>query len=134
MWQRVQTLYLFLSVALIGSMFFCNKAGDVSYTEYFPYAVLLVIITLLNVLALTTYKQRILQVRTTVLSALITIALQIWLIVDFIVSGNNPVFHVTAVFPLVSVILEIMAARNIWADELMVRSASRLRAAKGKKK
>lgn len=115
-------------------MFFCNKAGDVSYTEYFPYAVLLVIITLLNVLALTTYKQRILQVRTTVLSALITIALQIWLIVDFIVSGNNPVFHVTAVFPLVSVILEIMAARNIWADELMVRSASRLRAAKGKKK
>lgn len=134
MWQRVQTLYLFLSVALIGSMFFCNKAGDVSYTEYFPYAVLLVIITLLNVLALTTYKQRILQVRTTVLSALITIALQIWLIVDFIVSGNNPVFHVTAVFPLVSVILEVMAARNIWADELMVRSASRLRAAKGKKK
>ena len=93
---------------------------------------LLILITLLNLLALTTYKIRVFQVRTTVLAALLTLALQAWLVVDFIVTGNDPVFHVPAVFPLVAVILDIMAARGIWADELMVRSSSRLRSSKRK--
>lgn len=132
MWQRVQTLYLFISTVLIAVMFFCDKAGEVTYVSYAPYLVLLVIITLLNILALTTWKFRIFQVRTAVLTALITIGLQAWLAVDFIVTGNDPIFHVTAVFPAVAVILDVLAARNIWADELMVRSASRLRSAKKK--
>ena len=133
MWQRVQTLYLAISTALIAALFFCDKAGDISFVSYWPYLVLLILITLLNLLALTTYKIRIFQVRTTVLSALLTLALQAWLVVDFVVTGNNPVFHVPAVFPLVAVILDVMAARGIWADELMVRSASRLRSSKRKK-
>ena len=133
MWQRVQTLYLAISTALIAALFFCDKAGDISFVSYWPYLVLLILITLLNLLALTTYKIRIFQVRTTVLSALLTLALQTWLVVDFVVTGNNPVFHVPAVFPLVAVILDVMAARGIWADELMVRSASRLRSSKRKK-
>ena len=132
MWQRVQTLYLAISTALIAAMFFCDKAGDISFVSYWPYLVLLILITLLNLLALTTYKIRVFQVRTTVLAALLTLALQAWLVVDFIVTGNDPVFHVPAVFPLVAVILDIMAARGIWADELMVRSSSRLRSSKRK--
>ena len=132
MWQRVQTLYLAIATALIVAMFFCDKAGDVSFVSYWPYLVLLILITLLDLLALTTYKTRVFQVRTTVLAALLTLALQAWLVVDFIVTGNDPVFHVPAVFPLVAVILDIMAARGIWADELMVRSASRLRSSKRK--
>ena len=114
-------------------MFFCNKAGDISYVSYWPYLVLLVLITLLSVLALTTYKIRVFQVRTTVLAAIITLALQAWLVVDFVVTGNDPLFHVTAIFPLVAVILDVLAARGIWADELMVRSSSRLRSSKRKK-
>ena len=114
-------------------MFFCRKAGEIAFTAYLPYLILLIVITLLNILALTTWKFRIFQVRTTVLSALITVALQAWLVVDFAVTGNDPQFHVPAVFPLVAVILDIMAARGIWADELMVRSASRLRSAKRQK-
>ena len=111
-------------------MFFCNKAGDIPYTAYLPYLVLLIIITLLNLLALTTWRFRIFQARTAILSALICTGLQAWLAVDFTVTGNSPVFHVTAVFPAVAVILDILAARGIWADELMVRSSNRLRAAK----
>ena len=133
MWQRIQTLYLAISTALIAAMFFCNKAGDISYVSYWPYLVLLVLITLLSVLALTTYKIRVFQVRTTVLAAIITLALQAWLVVDFVVTGNDPLFHVTAIFPLVAVILDVLAARGIWADELMVRSSSRLRSSKRKK-
>ncbi len=113
-------------------MFFCNKAGEISFVSYWPYLVLLVIITILNVLALTTWKFRVFQVRTTVLTALFTLALQAWLVVDFIVTGNDPLFHVPAIFPIVAVILDVMAARGIWADELMVRSSSRLRSSKRK--
>ncbi len=132
MWQRVQTLYLALATALIAAMFFCDKADGVSFVSYWPYTVLLVLITLLDILALTTWKFRVFQVRTTVLAALLTLALQAWLVVDFIITGNDPLFHVPALFPIAAVILDIMAARGIWADELMVRSASRLRSSKRK--
>lgn len=131
MWQRIQTLYLSISLALIVSMFFCDKAEGVRYTAYAPYIILLAIIALLGLIALTTYKFRILQFRTAILAAIITIALQAWLAVDFF-AESDLVFKFTAVFPLVAVILDIMAARSIWADELIVRSASRLRAAKRK--
>ncbi len=114
-------------------MFFCNKAGDISFVSYWPYLVLLVVITLLDILALTTYRFRVFQVRTAVLAALVTLGLQAWLVVDFVLSGNDPLFHVAAIFPLVAVILDVLAARGIWADELMVRSSDRLRSAKRKK-
>ena len=133
MWQRVQTLYLALSTGLAAAMFFCDKAQGISFISYWPYLVLMVIIILLDILALTTWKFRVFQVRTAVLAALLTLALQAWLVVDFVVTKNDPLFHVTALFPIVAVILDIMAARGIWADELMVRSASRLRSSKRKK-
>ena len=113
-------------------MFFCDKAVGVSFISYWPYLLLLILITILNILALTTWKMRIFQVRTTVLAALLTLALQAWLVVDFVVTGNDPLFHVPALFPIAAVILDILAARGIWADELMVRSASRLRSSKRK--
>ena len=133
MWQRVQTLYLAISTSLVGSMFFCDKAGEIPYTAYWPYIVLLVIVSILNILALTCWKFRIFQVRTAVLTAILTLALQAWLVVDFVATQNNPIFHITAVFPIVAVIFDVLAARAIWADELLVRSASRLRASKRKK-
>jgi peptidoglycan/LPS O-acetylase OafA/YrhL len=133
MWQRIQTLYLAIATALIAAMFFCDKAEGISFVSYWPYTVLMVLSLLLHILALTTWKFRIFQVRTAVLAAIITLALQAWLVVDFIVTGNDPLFHVPALFPLVAVILDILAARGIWADELMVRSSSRLRSSKRKK-
>ncbi len=132
MWQRVQTLYFALSTALIAIMFFCNKAGDIPYTRYVPYLILMAVILFLDIMALTAYKHRIFQFRTANLSSIITIAFQAWLVVDFIATHNDPLFHITAVFPIVSVILNVMGARGVMADELMVRSASRLRAAKRK--
>ncbi|MBO4456058.1 MAG: DUF4293 family protein [Bacteroidales bacterium] len=133
MWQRIQTLYLAIATALIAAMFFCDKADGVSFASYWPYLVLLILSVLLHFLALTTWKFRIFQVRTAVLAALLTLALQVWLAVDFAVTGNDPLFHVPALFPIVAVILDVLAARGIWADELMVRSSSRLRSSKRKK-
>ena len=133
MWQRIQTLYLFLATGLVVSLFFCMKAGDIPFTDYWPYLVLLIVTGFLQVMALTTFKHRVFQMRTAVLSAIILIGLQGWLVYDFISTHNNPVFHVSAVFPIVAVILDFLAARSILADELLVRSADRLRAAKRKK-
>ena len=133
MWQRVQTLYLLLATGLVVALLFSTKAGDIPYTEYWPYAVLIILTSFLQVMALTTYKHRIFQMRTASLSAIILIGLQIWLVVDFIKTHNDPIFHVTAIFPIVATILDFLAARGILADELLVRSASRLRAAKRKK-
>ena len=133
MWQRLQTLYLAIATALVGAMFFCDKADGISFTSYWPYLVLLILSLLLHILALTTWKFRIFQVRTAILAALLTLALQVWLVVDFVVTGNDPLFHVPALFPIVAVILDVLAARGIWADELIVRSSSRLRSSKRKK-
>ena len=133
MWQRVQTLYLAIATALIAALFFCDKADSIRYVAYIPYLILLILVVLLDFLALTTWKFRIFQFRTAVLAALLTIALQAWLAVDYFVTSSELVFKWTAVFPVVAAIFDILAARNIWADELMVRSASRLRAAKRKK-
>ena len=134
MWQRVQSLYLLLATGLVASLFFCTKAGDIPYTDYWPYMVLLIVTAFLQVMALTTWKHRIFQMRTASLSAIILIALQGWLVYDFIATHNTPVFHITAVFPIVAAILDFLAARSILADEMLVRSADRLRAAKRKKK
>ena len=59
MWQRVQTLYLLLATGLVASLLFCTKAGEIPYMEYWPYAVLIIITTFLQVMALTTYLIRV---------------------------------------------------------------------------
>ena len=114
-------------------MFFTDKADGISFNSYWPYLVLMILSLLLHILALTTWKFRVFQVRTAVLAAIITLALQAWLAVDFFVTGNDPLFHVPALFPLVAVILDVLAARSIWADELLVRSSSRLRSSNRRK-
>lgn len=134
MWQRIQTLYLALSTVLVGLLFFCDKAGDVRYITYVPYLILLIVISFLNIMALTTWGHRVFQMRTAVLSALITIALQAWLAVDYFTADKSLVFHVSAVFPAVAAIFDMLAARGILADELMVRNSDRLRSARRKNK
>ena len=140
MWQRIQTLYLAIATALIVSMFFLPKAivpgadgtpAEVfRFTAYLPYLILLIVIALLDLLALTTWKHRVFQLRTSVLAALLTLALQIWLVVDYLATSDGMVFRVAAIFPLVAVIFNVMAARRIWADQMLVESFSRLRSDK----
>lgn len=135
MWQRIHTLYLLIATVLIGLMFFLDKADGVKFISYFPYLIFLIVITLLNIIALMVYKFRIPQMRTALFSAIVTIFFQIWIAVDyFFISADDVIFKLPAVFPVVAVILDFLAARSIFADELIVRSASRLRAAKRKHK
>ena len=137
MWQRVQTLYLMIASALVVALFFSVKAfvfgpdgthaQEFRYIAYTPYLILLIVVALLQVIALTTFKVRVLQMRTAVLSALILVALQGWLAVDFFTADKSVVFRWTAVFPLVAALLDVWAARAIFRDQLLVESLSTLR-------
>ena len=140
MWQRIQTLYLAIATALVVTLFFCVKSfmvgpggahiDEVKYISFIPYTILLVIATILQVIALFTFNVRVLQMRTAVLSALILLGLQGWLVFDYMTAADGVLFRWTAILPLLAAILDFMAARRILRDQLLVESISHLRSRK----
>ena len=144
MWQRIQTLYLALATGLIVAMLFSLKAvvpgpdgtflQEIRYTLYVPYLILLIVIALLDFLALTTFRFRVFQMRTAVLAALITLALQAWIAVDYFSADSSMVFRITAIFPIVAVIFDLLAARGIASDIMVAESVNHLRTKKKNRK
>ncbi len=140
MWQRLQTLYLCLATGLVVALFFSVKAftlgpggvhaEELAYSQNVVYLVLLIVITLLQLLAVFTFNVRVFQMRTTVLSAILMVALQVLLAMDYFTAGDELIFKFTAVFPLVAAILDVLAARHILRDQLLVESISHLRSRK----
>ena len=140
MWQRLQTLYLCIATGLIVALFFSVKAFtlgpggvhsvELTYIKYTPYLILLILITILQLLAVFTFNARVFQMRTAVLSAILMIALQAWIGVDYFTADMEFIFRFTAVFPLVAAILNFIAARLILRDQLLVESVSHLRSRK----
>ncbi|MBQ2068510.1 MAG: DUF4293 family protein [Bacteroidales bacterium] len=138
MWQRIQTLYIILST-ILSVVMLCSDlavlygpdgeiAGDFTYAGHLPLLILLIVILLLNLLTLFTYKQLIFQMRTAGLSALITLGLQIWVAsMYFTAEESGWVFRLPAVFPAICIILDILAARAIMGDVMIIESASSLR-------
>lgn len=154
MWQRLQTLYLGIGLALIISLFFCTfityadvtAAGD-PVTEILRYrlmrlplyAILMVLILILQIATLLGFKARMVQMWLAIFTALNLLGLQaviVFDIVSFIKAAGDVEYHisyVTAVFPAVVSILDFLASKNIMLDEAMVQSASRLRSARRRK-
>ena len=139
MWQRIQTLYLFLAAVLVAVLFFSPMAEivgpggsreTVAYVEKIPYLALMISIVAAQLFALVTYRFRMVQMRVSVIAALMLAGFQAWLAVDYFRAPDAFVFRFTAIFPLVAAILDLLAARAVFSDELLVRSSSRLRAAK----
>ena len=142
MWQRIQTLYLAIATALLASMFFCKFATivdpqgndlEIMYWEKIPYVTLLAISTIGNIFSLLAFKIRMPQMRVATGAAILLLAFQCWIVVDLARNWNEMSFSVTALFPLIAAILDIMAARSILLDEAMVQSSARLRASKRKR-
>lgn len=150
MWQRVQTLYLAIATILIIAMLAGNVGtiiGDqgtenVKYYEKTSYLIFLIMTLMANVIALFSFKARMLQMRIAMLSAILLVFFQIWLGVGFArfqlgigmeETGARMIFSFTAIFPVIAAILNMLAARNIALDEAMVQSAYRLRKSKHRK-
>ncbi len=85
-----------------------------------------------QLLAIVALKSRTLQMRLSNLAALVLLGLQVWIVVAWFKSETPVSIGFTDIFPVVATILDFLAARAILKDELLVRSASRLRAAKHK--
>ena len=137
MWQRIQTLYLAVSAVLLFILFF-NDAYTVAapdgmqYVKYLqiqkPYfGILLGILFAMTVLALVTFKVRILQMRLATLSGLVALGMTGWLAYYYFTAPENVTFKWTVIFPFVVAISNFLAARGCFQDQLMVESAYRIR-------
>ena len=137
MWQRIQTLYLAVSTALLFILFFSDAltvtAPDglhhVTYLGFHkPYfGILLGILFAMTVLALITFKVRILQMRLATLSGLVAMGMTGWLAYLYFTAPEGVVFRWTVIFPLIAAICDFLAARGCFQDQLMVESAYRIR-------
>lgn len=141
MWQRIQTLYLaisavLISVLLFGTAYVTVESGEsVRYTSLQSpwFAILLGIIALMILIALISFKVRILQMRLSVLSALVALGAQGWLAFLYF-SMDGVAFKWTVIFPLVICISNILAARGCYQDQLMVEAATRIRDSRRKRR
>lgn len=124
MWQRIQTLYLLIASGLLVAMYFQSYGTG--------FIVLFSIALAAQLLAIVALKSRTLQMRLSNLAALLLLGLQIWMAVSYFTADPRPSLSFTAIFPIVAAILDFLAARAILKDELLVRSASRLRSSKRK--
>ena len=139
MWQRIQTLYLGISTALMFSMFFCTFAtiigpeGEeltIGYHEKLPYLTMLIMLFTAHVAATASFKAFFLQARVSMIAALMAVGFQIWLAVDFIRFHDQMTFSFTALFPLAAAILDFMAAKRSMVDEMTVTAVRSVRSSR----
>lgn len=132
MFFRIQSLFLAIAAGLNISMFFTNLIRftdglTISFWEYTPTRIFLLVTSVLAVVALSSFKNRMFQIRICNLSALIALGFQIYLAVLFFRREPEMIFTINAVFPIVSAILTFTGMRYVARDEAMVMAASRLR-------
>ncbi|HBK29387.1 MAG TPA: DUF4293 domain-containing protein [Parabacteroides sp.] len=151
MLQRIQTVYLLIIVALmtatlflplanvqIDNAFYRFDATGISAPEELIYPTwgLFALVAAITFIALATiffYKKRILQIRLCVFNAILMICFYalwgyyVWNAQR--ISGEGFAFNckIVLTFPVISLILDYLAIRNIGADEALVRSLERLR-------
>jgi hypothetical protein len=155
MLQRIQTVYLFLVFIFaliflflpkgtidVNGVFFAIKSWRIissdgtqtlEYAGFFRIMVVSIpfLIMILSLITTFRYKQRLLQIRLGKLNLLLHVLLVVvtFFYLDSIRIAFNAHLSYNAgiVFPLISMILVIMANRAIKRDEELVRSADRLR-------
>lgn len=151
--QRIQTVYLLIVAALTVIMLFMPLAVLQLENDFYTLdasglstiatptelvvpmwalMALAAIITLVAFVAIFLYKKRLLQIRFCIFNSLLLIGF--YCLLGFYVwkiAGQSDIFHfsprIALGFPLISLILNYLAIRNIGADEALVRSLERLR-------
>ena len=151
MLQRIQTVYLLIIVALMTATLFlplasiqignafCHfdatgiaSAKELIYPTWGLFA-LVAVIALIALITIFLFKKRILQIRLCVFNAILMVCFYalwgyyIWNAQK--ISGESFSFNckIALTFPVISLILDYLAIRNIGADETLVRSLERLR-------
>ncbi|MGD9929310.1 MAG: DUF4293 domain-containing protein [Mangrovibacterium sp.] len=147
MLQRIQTVYMLVSAILIGLLFALPFAEIAHNNQLFLFdirgivrnevveenglaiAAFIGIILILHVVAIYMFKKRILQIRLLVFTILLMIGLfgMFYFFTYYAFSGADVSFKLPVAFPLVAIILDYLAIRNIGKDEALIRSIDRIR-------
>lgn len=153
--QRIQSIFLLISIVLIG-VCLCSPLGsyvgsdsfihgtlsntwlfDIDYRERYVYSaalfVVLILAGIVMILSLFGYENRVRQMRWTMLSCILLVLYYLSFI-GFAVyygktryAGAHFQIEFYACFPILSFILNLLAYWRIRHDEQMVRSADRIR-------
>lgn len=153
--QRIQTLYLLLVVIVTTVTFFSpfaglqnaeqaaiyemsyrglfemNTSGDIRLANIWTLTALMAIVPLISLITVFLFKKRLLQIRL-IISNIILMAGFYGLMFIYLWQYGEALdaslyLEIPAAFPLVGIILSIMAIRAIAKDEALVKSLNRIR-------
>ncbi len=136
MWKKAQTYLIGTATLLTIVMFFCKLATiigpggeelDIMYYEKPEYIFMLIMLMTAEICTVFCHKFPLLQSRVCMISALLMIGFQIWLSVDFFRYHNEMIFSATLIFPLISGVLNIMAARMALVDGMTLQAVKSLK-------
>jgi hypothetical protein len=150
--QRIQTIFIFISFVLsllliflpfaeilVGAQIYKYNAFSISLlsenneiiTHTYPIISLIVILSLLLLLSILLYKKRLLQLRLCFISIMLSFGIYgIGYFYIYKISSEYETiinYSYTVIFPLISIVLLIMAMRSIKKDEKLIRSLDRIR-------
>ena len=150
--QRIQSIFLFVSLCFLTPMFFApvaklvyetgeilvfnltgfylTEAGTTScLSTQYSLMIFGILICALNLIIIFLYRNRVLQLRLCIYNILLLIGLAgVGLFTLYSIPNVGSVsFSMPAVFPVISIILHYLAFRGIRKDELMVLALNRLR-------
>ena len=153
MWQRIQTLYLFLSgvtatLLLLFTLFTVTQSDPetiyaANFTglivsgwtsiKYFNLVsfVLTALVTILSFVTIFLYKRRKLQIRLTIVglllmvAAIVAFAYMLWRQADLMQATTHIRFWI--ILPIINLLCQYLAMRNIIKDDILVRASNRLR-------
>ena len=135
MWKKIHTIYSIIATLLSASMFFFSFATilgpegvelKIMYYEKLPYLFMLIMLLAAGVCSVFTYRNGFLQARVCILTALMLIGFQIWLGVDFLRFRTDMVFSISAIFPIVAAILNVLAARDALVEGMALQTAEKV--------
>lgn len=154
--QRVQSVYLLLVTILMSFLlvrpyavisfkdgqilhFRANKIeygldrnGASVYKTTAPIVVVALITGLLSLINIFLFHRRIIQMRICLLNGVLIVILLIIMLIYYSSSMHSPgvlhhTFRLAAVFPVIALVMDIMAYRSIQSDEMLVNSYNRIR-------
>ena len=145
--QRIQTVYIFFSSILIGLLFalpFAEIAANNKLYLFYvhgimhdgvvvesglPIMLFVGIILIIHLVAIFLFKKRIRQMRLLVFAILLMLGLfgMFYFFTFYSFKGFEVSFKIAVVFPLIAIIFDYLAIRNIGKDEALIRSIDRIR-------
>ena len=150
--QRIQSLYLLAIAALMATAIltplayfvagaeeyllyaFALKGGEASYSTLYM-GVIVALAAILPLVTIFMYKNRMLQIRLCAVEMVLLIGSVVFMAIYYYLGSrmfsnlefSTQGFRIAITFPLVALVLDYLAMRAIFHDEMLVRSLDRIR-------